>query len=78
MQMPHLNGVESTLAIRALTTYAQTPILAMTANAFDENRQACFDAGMNEHITKPVDPDKLYETLLAWLEQRSNLTTARP
>ena len=72
MQMPHLNGVESSLAIRALPAYAQTPILAMTANAFDENRQVCLDAGMNDHIAKPVDPDKLYETLLAWLEKRGN------
>ena len=68
MQMPYLNGVEATMAIRALPAYAQTPILAMTANAFDEDRQVCLDAGMNDHITKPVDPDKLYETLRAWLE----------
>ncbi len=72
MQMPHLNGVEATMAIRALPAYAQTPILAMTANAFDEDRQVCLDAGMNDHISKPVDPDKLYETLLAWLEKGSN------
>jgi PAS domain S-box-containing protein len=72
MQMPHLNGVEATIAIRALPAYAQTPILAMTANAFDEDRQVCLDAGMNDHISKPVDPDILYETLLAWLEKRGN------
>jgi CheY-like chemotaxis protein len=72
MQMPHLNGVEATMAIRALPAYAQTPILAMTANAFDEDRQRCLDAGMNDHIAKPVDPDKLYETLLAWLERPEN------
>ena len=67
MQMPHLNGVDATRAIRALPGYAQTPILAMTANAFDEDRQLCIDAGMNDHIGKPVDPDKLFETLLKWL-----------
>jgi signal transduction histidine kinase/CheY-like chemotaxis protein/HAMP domain-containing protein len=72
MQMPNMNGVEATTAIRALPNYAQTPILAMTANAFDEDRQVCLDAGMNDHIAKPVDPDKLYETLLAWLGKRSN------
>ena len=70
MQMPHMNGVEATMAIRTLPNYAQTPILAMTANAFEEDRQVCLDAGMNDHIAKPVDPQKLYETLLAWLEKR--------
>jgi PAS domain S-box-containing protein len=72
MQMPHLNGIEATMAIRALPAYAQTPILAMTANAFDEDRQRCIDAGMNDHIGKPVDPDRLYETLLQWLGKRVN------
>jgi len=67
MQMPHLNGVDATRQIRALPSYAQTPILAMTANAFDEDRQVCIEAGMNDHIGKPVDPDVLFETLLKWL-----------
>lgn len=67
MQMPVMNGVDATREIRTLSGYAQTPILAMTANAFEEDRQVCLDAGMNDHIAKPVDPDKLYETLLRWL-----------
>ena len=67
IQMPRMNGVEAAMAIRALPAYGKTPILAMTANAFDEDRQACLDAGMNDHIAKPVDPDKLYETLLRWM-----------
>jgi two-component system sensor histidine kinase/response regulator len=69
MQMPVMSGVESTRAIRADSLNRDTPILAMTANAFDEDRQACLEAGMNDHIAKPVDPDKLYETLLEWLEK---------
>jgi len=67
MQMPNLNGVEATKAIRQLPGCAATPILAMTANAFDEDRQVCIEAGMNDHIGKPVDPDVLFETLLKWL-----------
>jgi hypothetical protein len=69
MQMPILNGVDATRAIRGESQNQATPILAMTANAFDEDRQTCLDAGMNDHIAKPVDPVRLYETLLKWLEQ---------
>ncbi|HBZ57316.1 MAG TPA: hypothetical protein DEO88_18090 [Syntrophobacteraceae bacterium] len=71
MQMPVLNGVEATRAIRADSLNRQTPILAMTANAFDEDRQICLDAGMNDHIAKPVDPEVLYETLLNWMARES-------
>lgn len=71
MQMPQLNGVEATKAIRAESLNSTIPILAMTANAFDEDRQICLEAGMNEHIAKPVNPQRLFETLLAWLERGS-------
>jgi CheY-like chemotaxis protein len=67
MQMPQMNGIEATRVIRALPGYAKTPILAMTANAFDEDRQVCIEAGMDDHIGKPVDPEVLYETLQKWL-----------
>jgi signal transduction histidine kinase/ActR/RegA family two-component response regulator len=67
MQMPKLNGLDATRQIRTLPDYEHTPILAMTANAFGEDRQVCIDAGMNDHIAKPVDPDVLFETLLKWL-----------
>ncbi|MBS1157828.1 MAG: response regulator [Proteobacteria bacterium] len=67
MQMPHLNGVDATRLIRSQPGYEQTPILAMTANAFDEDRQTCLAAGMNDHIGKPVVPVVLFETVLRWL-----------
>ncbi len=69
MQMPVLNGLAASTAIRAESRNRTTPILAMTANAFDEDRRACLAAGMNEHISKPTEPDKLYETLLNWLSK---------
>jgi CheY-like chemotaxis protein len=67
MQMPVMNGLDATRAIRQLPDRQQVPILAMTANAFAEDREACLAAGMNDFLAKPVVPEKLFEVLLKWL-----------
>ena len=68
VQMPVMDGYEATRLIRALgTEISRVPILAMTANAFEEDRQAALAAGMNEHIAKPIDIVKLKATLSKYL-----------
>lgn len=67
VQMPIMDGIQATQAIRQLPEKASLPIVAMTANVFDEDRHSCLMAGMNDHIGKPVVPEVLYQTLLRWL-----------
>jgi CheY-like chemotaxis protein len=66
MQLPRMNGLDATRAIRSESMNIDTPILAMTANAFEEDRQACIASGMNDFIAKPMEPDLLFATLLKW------------
>ncbi len=69
MQMPHMDGLDATREIRKQPRGANIPILAMTANAFAEDKVRCFDAGMDDFITKPVQPEALFSTLLKWLSR---------
>ncbi|MBK1643715.1 hypothetical protein CKO25_03370 [Thiocapsa imhoffii] len=71
VQMPMMDGLSATKAIRHLPGRETLPILAMTANVFEDDRQACLDAGMNDHIGKPVQPERLYSVLLRWLPPMS-------
>ncbi|HZV53990.1 MAG TPA: response regulator [Rhodocyclaceae bacterium] len=67
MQMPNLDGLEATRRIRQSAWGANIPILAVTANAFADDKARCVEAGMNDFIAKPIDPDALFETILKWL-----------
>ncbi|MDD2729453.1 response regulator [Malikia sp.] len=67
MQMPVMDGLSATREIRQLPGLQELPILAMTANAMAGDRQRCLDAGMNDHIAKPIDPRDLTDKLLRWV-----------
>jgi hypothetical protein len=67
MQMPHMDGLEATARIREFADAGTLPVLAMTANAFAEDKARCLEAGMNDFIAKPVDPQVLFASLLTWL-----------
>ncbi len=69
MQMPLMGGVEATQAIRNIPGRKDVPIVAMTANAFLEDKERCLSAGMNDFLTKPVQPALLYQVLLRWLRR---------
>ena len=75
MQMPVMDGIEATKVIRADPRFETLPIIAMTANAMAADRDKCLDAGMNDHIAKPIDPDQLFKVLLRWASRRDTEPT---
>ena len=78
LHMPVMDGYEATRRIRALPVGAKLPIIAMTAAAMSEDREACTEAGMNDHIAKPIDPQALAETLSRWLKPVTGGSVAAP
>ncbi len=70
VQMPKMDGIAATRAIRALSGRSATPIVAKSANVFDGDRRACLAAGMDDFIAKPLQPEMLFATLLKWLDRR--------
>ncbi|MBJ7899037.1 MAG: response regulator [Cyanobacteria bacterium RI_101] len=71
MQMPVMDGVDATLALRQSPRFQSLPIVAMTANVMAADRQRCLDAGMNAHLAKPIEPEELWKTLLRWIPPRT-------
>ena len=74
MQMPVMDGLEATRQLRADPRFATLPIVAMTANALEADRQRCLDAGMNEHLAKPIEPARLWQALQHWIAPRPGYT----
>ena len=74
IQMPNMDGYQAAQCIRHLDDKmkAEIPIIAMTANAFEEDKKRAFDAGMNEHIAKPIDIEKLRVAILSVLNKQKN------
>ena len=80
LQMPEMDGYEAVAAIRAQSQFDALPVIAMTAHAMAEERDKCLAAGMNDHITKPIDPQTLFRTVRRWVKvtAAAAATTARP
>ena len=71
LQMPEMDGFTATKLLRRDPRFQKLPIIAMTAHALVEERQRCLDAGMNDHVSKPIDPDNLFSTLMRWVRPQA-------
>jgi two-component system sensor histidine kinase/response regulator len=69
MQMPVMDGIQATKLIRANPLFRALPIIAMTANVMVSDREKCDEAGMNDHVDKPIDPDELFRVLVRWIKR---------
>ena len=77
VQMPYMDGMQATRLIRTMPDRAGLPVIAVTANAFEGDRQRCFEAGMNDFIPKPIQARVLNSVLLRWL-RIARRSTGRP
>jgi signal transduction histidine kinase/CheY-like chemotaxis protein len=78
MQMPEMDGITATRLLRRDPRLQKLPIIAMTAHALVEERQSCLDAGMNDHVSKPIDPETMFSTLLRWAKPRPKQSIESP
>ena len=78
IQMPKMDGLTATRTIRQEARFNHLPIIAMTAHAMEGDRQRSLDAGMQDHLTKPINPDALYAALLHWIAPRTGASTGTP
>jgi CheY-like chemotaxis protein len=78
MLMPVMDGVTATRTLRLNPRWQGLPVVAMTANAMQVDRERCLAAGMNDHIAKPIEPDDLWKTMLKWIKRRHPLSTTEP
>ncbi|RUP25697.1 MAG: response regulator, partial [Curvibacter sp.] len=78
MQMPVMDGITATLAIRQREAWQHIPIVAMTANARDSDRERCLQAGMVDFVTKPIEPEELGRVLLRWIPDKSGAPKDNP
>lgn len=73
VQMPVMDGLTATREVRKQKRFAKLPVLAMTANAMQQDYEACIASGMNDHIAKPIDPNDLFSKLLKWIQPKTNV-----
>ena len=78
MQMPVMDGVSATRALRQKPRFAALPIIAMTANAMEADRKLCLEAGMNDHVAKPIEPEELWNALVRWIRPQAGNGGAPP
>ena len=78
MQMPVMDGLQATLELRKNPSHNQLPVVAMTANAMEDDRQRCLAAGMNDFVTKPIEPLDLWRALVRWIHPREGLGQPLP